>query len=611
MRRLALWLAVASVVIPAASAQAAGGTYDVVFCSSLNRDLGGTVEKANVYSARDYCAEPTEDFAFKINNVERALEGRSAEVFWEAEPPLAIVAAQAEAKLRRAAGYHARLYTADERGRLTHLVATGSTDGGDYTPYSWTGTPQPAFYADLVCVRSPSCAPSDQAKTLVRDLRFTVADYADPEVEVDGSLYGGGWLRGEARSTLRTSDLGSGIARLQLLVDGEDVRSEEGVCPGVTPASSVARSMTPCVENRSMEVLIDTTADPFEDGVNFVSGCAMDFASNEVCRESVVRIDNHPPSLTFPVSQDPEDPELITVPALDEHSGVASGQILFRAVGATDWRPLLTQRLPGRLTARVDSAAEPPGTYEFIARAGDVAGNSAETTLREDGTPMRLEFPLRSGVELSAHLEPGGSRRTAVAYGRNARVEGRLTDAAGTPMPGQEIVVDEDFGEGALIDHRVRTVVTDEAGRWSSRAPAGPSRTVTAAYAGDQRYLADEAAAGRLVVRSRASLRLTRNRVPEGRATAFVGRIGRLGARVPPRGKLIQLQYQEPGSGRWFTVRNPFHTRSNGRYRFRYEFGTHYVTNVAIRFRLRVPPEYDWPYRPSRSRARRVIVKAR
>ncbi len=280
-------------------------------------------------------------------------------------------------------------------------------------------------------------------------------------------------------------------------------------------------------------------------------------------------------------------------------------------MGTTDWQPLFTQKLPGELRARVDSAAETPGTYEFMAAATDVAGNAAETTLREDGSPMTLEFPLRSGVDLGAHIVPGGSKRTTVAFGKSARVTGRLLDAAGQPLAGKTIVVDEDFGEGALIDHRVRTVVTDDTGRWSSKLPAGPTRSVSAEYEGDQRYLETVAGAGRLVVRTGAKLGLRRKHVPEGRSTTFTGRIERLGARIPPGGKLVQIQYQDPTTGRWSTVRNPFRTRSDGRFRFKYGFGTHYVQDVSIRFRLKVPSEQGWPYRGTRTKAERVIVEAR
>ncbi len=224
---------------------------------------------------------------------------------------------------------------------------------------------------------------------------------------------------------------------------------------------------------------------------------------------------------------------------------------------------------------------------------------------------MTLEFPLKSAVELSAHIEPGGSTRTKIPYGRKARAEGLLLDAAGRPLAHKPVVVDENFGEGALIDHRVRTVMTDQDGRWRHALPPGPTRSVTASYQGDQRYLDGDVEAGRLTVETGAEMGLSRERVREGRATTFKGEIARLGARIPPAGKLVQLQYHDPGTGRWFTVRNPFRTKSNGRFKYKYSFGTHYVTDVAIRFRLNVPAERGWPYRSTHTPGRRVIVEAR
>ena len=324
-----------------------------------------------------------------------------------------------------------------------------------------------------------------------------------------------------------------------------------------------------------------------------------------------VRIDNELPALAF-APQDPQDPELIRAPVVDRFLRTSPLALSpTGSSGTTDWQPLFTQKQGGELQARVDSAAAAPGTYEFMATATDAAGNSSQTTLREDGSPMTLQFPLKSGVELNAHIEPGGSQRTSVDYGKKASVHGRLLDAAGQPLANKPVIVDEDFGEGALIDHRVRTVMTDESGRWSSKLPAGPSRSVLAEYAGDQRYLDASVDAGRMTVRTGAKLGLSRKHVPDGKAMTFTGRIERLGARIPARGKLVQIQYQDPTSGRWLTVQNPFRTRSDGRFRFKYGFGTHYVQDVAIRFRLKVPTEQGWPYRGTQTGARRVIVEAR
>lgn len=612
MKRLGvLALAVVVFAVPVASSHASGATYEVVHCGSLNRTMGGVVSETNAFTARNNCSDEANDFAFQIDSVGRATQGRAASVSWGVEPPLGIVGVSSDARLRRGDGYQSRLFMADADGLLTNVVAVGSSAPSDFSRYEWDGPPQRQFVASLECFEAPNCPASPHARTWVRDQKFTVADYADPEVVAEGTLYGGGWLRGPVDVILTSRDEGSGVSAVDVQVNSTSLKRQDNACTGSILGSHQASLMKPCPNDGSLLATPQTAIAPFRDGVNEVRSCGFDFAGNESCVRHTVDVDNESPELAFTSLQDPKDPELIRVLVNEEHSGVASAQISFRAVGSLTWRPLVTQRLTGELQARVDSAAESPGAYEFRVEATDVAGNFSETTFRENGTPMTLDFPLRSGVDLNAQLKPGGSRRTEVNYGKKARIEGRLVDAAGESLSGQEITVDEYFGEGALIDHRVRTVVTDESGRWSSLLPAGPSRSVSAVFNGDQRYLSDEVRAGRLAVRTGASLGLSRKRVPEGKSTVFHGRIGRLGARIPQRGKLIQLQYQDPVSGRWFTVRNPFHTRSDGRFRFNYEFGTHYAVDVSIRFRLKVPPESDWPYRPVRTKARRVIVQAR
>jgi len=261
----------------------------------------------------------------------------------------------------------------------------------------------------------------------------------------------------------------------------------------------------------------------------------------------------------------------------------------------------------GELEARVNSTADPPGRYEFLATAADVAGNTAQTTLRADGQPMVLSFPLKTGVRLGARLSHG---RHAVRYGHASKASGRLLDAAHHPLKDQPVTVVEHFGKGALISRRVRTLHTDRHGYWRERLPAGPSRTVTASYQGTNRYLADHAKAGRLGVKTKATLRLSHRHVREGHRVVFHGKVGHLAARVPSRGKLIELEVKD--GSQWHTVRHPFYTRHDGGYRLGYRFARFYTANVSYRFRLRVLRERGWPYKaPVSSRVRKLVVEAR
>ena len=178
-----LLAALAACVVLPSSSLAAGGTYDVVFCHELHRLFGGTIDSTNSFSARSRCSDPQSN-AVTIDNVERTAEGRSAEAYWQVDGPLGITGVQVDARLRRANGYRSALYMADASGHEMHTVATGDTSADGLVPYAWEGKPQRRFVASLECGQSPSCPASEHARTWVQNVRLTVADGADPEVEV-------------------------------------------------------------------------------------------------------------------------------------------------------------------------------------------------------------------------------------------------------------------------------------------------------------------------------------------------------------------------------------------------------------------------------------------
>jgi hypothetical protein len=609
---LTLLAMLAGLAVPA-SAGAAGATYTVIQCDPLNREADdATMESSLAYDVRDFCGSASQDNAIKVSNVASAGNGRYGRVRWAMpSSALGIVGVSVEGKLRRDSQHRARLWMGDDSFNETFRVATGGTDATAFQRYAWSGAGQDQFIASLSCEEPDGCPQSDEAKTWVRNVRLTLKDYADPVLtRVDGTLLGGGWVRGSRDVEADGSDSGSGLDRIRLLVNGVELDEQPFSCSAISKTSAASR-LRPCVGAGGMEGVYDTTNGPFTDGGNTVAVCALDFAGNVVCASENVDIDNTPPKLAFSNAEDPDDPELIRAPISDPHSGVASGQIWFRKLGDATWRPLDTEIQSGELRARVDTEAEEPGHYQFMAEATDVAGNHIQTTERQNGDPMVVSFPLRAGSELSAHLEPGGERRQTIRYGRASEVAGQLVDTEGDPLRNQPVTVEEYFGEGALIERRVRTVRTDSDGHWLSKLPAGPSRTVTATYDGNAQFLGADADAGVLRVRSKASFRTSRSRIPEGGRIVFKGRVGHLGARLPSGGKLIELQVQE-AAGRWNTVREAFYTKPDGRYKTSYRFGRFYQADAVFRFRAKVAREQGWPYKaPVRSRSRKVTVLAR
>jgi hypothetical protein len=597
---------------PAASA--VGQTYGVLQCHPLNRahpDL--ILEDGPAYATAAFCHDPANGHAVKATSTRDARRPRSGRARWTtASSHLALVAVRLQAKLRHHIGHAARLWMADRRQREVARVASGDPGRAGYHRYTWTthGHGARQFVASLGCQSRSRCPQSDLAKTWVRSLRLRVADYSDPSFTIlDGTLLADGWHRGTASVRAQAKDSGSGIGQVVVNVDGEPLASEAGSCDTI-PGTSYAARVAACSGQPMLEHGSSTAQEPFHDGQNELAVCAVDFAGNRDCERQVVRIDNTAPALAFRSVQDPDDPELIRATVADGASGVRSGQMFYRPAGQPPWRPLEARVRSGELQARIDSTGDPPGAYEFVAQASDVAGNVAQTTSRADGQPMVLEFPLKSGVRLSAHLVPGRAARLTIGYGRRSKAAGRLVDPSGEPLAHQELIVVERFANGALISRRARRVETDSDGRWRRRLAVGPSRTVTAKFGGTQRYLADHTRAGRLRVKTKASFHLSRRRVPEGGRVVFRGRVAHRAARIPAGGKLIELQVKD--GSRWETVRQAFYTRRDGRYRLSYRFARFYTSDVAYRFRVKVLRERGWPYKaPVKTDSRRLVVKAR
>ena len=288
---------------------------------------------------------------------------------------------------------------------------------------------------------------------------------------------------------------------------------------------------------------------------------------------------------------------------------MAAAQIYYRPVGADTWQPLDTRVNDGDATARIDSSAVPAGQYEFRATATDVAGNVAETTLRSDGSPMRLAFPLRTRVQLRAGLGEGGSPGQTVTYGTRSEVTGRLLDAAGEPLAGQPVVVVDRFDNGALFPRAERPTTTDNSGRFSVPEPAGPTRSVEVTFGGNNQYMPELEEVGKFAVKGAATFKTSHKEVPEGSPVVFSGRVRHKGARIPAGGKLVEIQYRLK-TGRQRTLKEPFRTDADGSYHLSYRFSKALSADALFHFRVKVRGEGNWPFKGSASKWRKVIVRA-
>jgi hypothetical protein len=346
-----------------------------------------------------------------------------------------------------------------------------------------------------------------------------------------------------------------------------------------------------------------------------------DEAGNDAPSSAVtvpLRFDDVKPQVAFSTE---EPGSQVMADVTDEHSGPASGQLLYRRVDAAEWTELPTKLVPGNAPGKAHLVAPMPdlgyGTYVFRADAVDGAGNAASTSLRADGTQMAIRRepppPVAKAIPLSkpkpqpqpkakarlfARLRGGHGRGDSltVPFGAPALLSGRLTRADGAALAARELRIVSHPSHGALAPIAVQTVKTGEEGGFETRLPAGPSRRVTVVFTGDDGLEPARRPALELRVRSGLSLRAVPVSLRTGQAVRLSGKVKTAGAPIPRRGKLVAIQYLEQATHRWRPVlvtRTDHLGRFRAHYRFRYVSGS-----AAIRLRATALAEEHWPYAP-------------
>ena len=432
------------------------------------------------------------------------------------------------------------------------------------------------------------------------DVRHTAlkADFTDPETQLQGDG-DGRWLNHDADLVVSATDVLSGM---------EDTPEFPFDDPPVVRIT-VDGSTTSGAPSVSTEVT--------GEGVHDVTWCSRDLAGNTSCAAdspvtrsssgaTTVRIDKTAPSAAFTNRQDPEDPDKLVATVSDALSGVAAGAISYRRTGDADWKALETDLADGHLVARVDSADLRPGTtYEFRVQSVDRAGNSATSTVKQNGEPMRVTGPFRT-ITSVADLAVNGRAKVRVKYGKRPRVTGQLVGSDGRGVANASVELVSNYLSGSKQLTRSFAVTTDGAGGFAARLPKGPGRTVVAVYNGDRRYLGARSAPAKVNVKSKVTLKVPQT-VDSDRGIVFAGKVKAKGAKLGRRGKRLEIQVLV--GRRWKTVGRSIRTNGKGRFRLPYRFTADYPHAVDYRFRAAVLKERGFPYLPAKSKKRKVTVK--
>jgi hypothetical protein len=485
-----------------------------------------------------------------------------------------------------------------------------------------------AFEAFLQCLMSGpavDCTRSTPSTMRVSGITFLLEDTQPPAARLGGALVAPGWHRGTVPLEVAASDLGAGVAGETATIDGAAVLGDAPTCAAQLIENEIrGTKMQPCPSTSSRSIEVDTTG--LADGAHTVGGCATDFAGDQGCApEARIEVDNSPPAVAIAGATEGE----VTATVSDRYSGVASGTISVRRADAEGWTDLPTEidrdgPAGVTLTARLPDLGG--AAYSLRVGATDAAGNTATAQNRVPGSAAEARGGAAgpggkgarggngkapsSGVEgtssssrrathLSVRLvasgveDPAGASLT-VDYGTTAEVRGRLTDARGGGVEGRPVTVVVRGAAGTGGAPERRRAVTDGAGRFGLRLPAGTSRRVVVAFHGGGGFAPAPRRSLALRVRAAISLTAEPTDLDTGESVRLHGRV-RLGpARVSHRGKLVAIQYLERATGRWrpaLVVRTDAKGRFDTRYRFRY------ITGLAeIRLRATAPAEGGWPF---------------
>ena len=345
---------------------------------------------------------------------------------------------------------------------------------------------------------------------------------------------------------------------------------------------------------------------------------------------ATVRIDEVPPRVLFAPSQDPAEPERIEATVADSLSGPSPdrGSIRLRRAGTHDrFGELPTQVVGDRLVAHWDSDGYPPGKYEFLATGYDRAGNAATGSDRARGAKMVLVNPLKTPTRLETgfgtrrmvwhrctHRRRGRrcrrqtisrfdtrSAERTVPFGHGLQFGGRLLNVSGAPLGGMEVTVTETFSTGSRPSRRTTVVRTGPDGAFSLRLAPGPSRDVTAAFAGTRTLSRTAGRSVHLGVLASVRLRASSGSAEVGGPpVVFSGGVDQTGTVPSEEGLPVELQFRYPGAD-WSEFRT-VETDAHGRFRYAYRFSDDDSRGVRFQFRAHVKGREGWPYEPAFSR---------
>jgi hypothetical protein len=507
-------------------------------------------------------------------------------------------------------------------GRLLERAATwggGSVSSGKRTFVVNAPSLQGRFY----CATS-SCTTTSGTSVTITGLTPTIEDDHPPTFDSPptGSLFAPGSVSGLRGVSYSATDIGGGIYKVSLLVDGQ---VQQSVVPD-TNGGHCAKPFTmlvPCALHVTGALSVDTTK--LSEGQHDVRLAVTDATETGTATSApqTITVDNVPlPSGGIPaISGQPTAGKTLSALA-----GVWDGAVSF----AYQWQRCETtgtgcafvgsgmtyvvpfadagSRLRVRVTA-YNSAGEPATALSALTNVvGNVPSVVPEVPVPSSSSLVPSLLPATNGsnagprVLLSAAFARG--RHTVLTTaGRRVRITGRLVNASnGRPITAARI--EETIKPTAGSPHAtVRTVTTSPTGTFSVLlSRTAPSEALRFAYRPGA--TSSVVASVKLRLRVRASIRW--------RASSS-HRILRFGGTVPGPVPAHPVQYVEVQWRRgasWATLAHPVAVARSGRWSLTYAVGGAVPTGARFEFRASIrSTSAGYPYEAASTAPRWVVVR--
>lgn len=505
------------------------------------------------------------------------------------------------------------------------------------------------------------CGPF-RARLAVSRATLGISDTHAPSGDVDVSGLGAG-VRGAVGIGVSASDVGGGVYRAIVSVDGQEVARKVldgngGRCGDVEPGNGDAYEFAapqPCALSAAGEVTLDTGG--LVDGQHQLRIEVEDAAGNTtLLHEGAFTSRNGPTATVAPRISGGDgtrvgdvlialeggwdgDPDHVTlqwlrcdadgtdcravsgaiggvyaVTPVDEGGRIVLEEIAENANGEGSARSLPTTVVAPKLDDR-DPTPDPPAdggrrddpapgsgaTPPVTTGAGGIDGLRNPVAGQDGSTPNGDGANAQARLTLRVRLAGGGaSTRARGRHGRRWTVTGRLAAPDGSAISDARVNLVTRVGAGRW---KAGTVVrTGADGRFSRTLAAGPSRQLRATYFpfADSRSFRSS---NLVAIESLAPLTIhaDRGRVAGGGTVRLSGGAG--GARIPRGGLLVALQGHQAGWG-WRTFRT-VRTNAAGTWRTSYRFRSR---AGRFAFRAVVPRQAGYPFAASTSKAVTVRV---